>query len=203
MPRPVKIQLLSQSVSPMSERPDHAILLAEISREWGNVERELALLFGYGLLPAELAISAAILGCTSNLTTRLSMTRTSLSLGVNKACGDAFWKLFGERARKVSLSRAKMVHAIWECHTDYPEDIIWTSGIMDPYGQTILYSIADLTEIRLGLLKLHVDLQAFFSSLFDEYPSPMRDDQPKYWRFATPDTLASDRLDLSNPTDPE
>lgn len=203
MPRPIKIQVLSQSTSPMSERPDHAILLAEISREWGNVEEHLALLFGYGLLPAELAISAAILGCTSNLTTRLTMIRTALALGINKNCGDTFWKKFSERARKVSGKRAKMVHAIWYCHEDYPADIIWTSGLMDPHGLTFLYSKADLTEIRLAVLELHIALQEFFLSLPRDYPRPAREDAPTYWRFEALGTPASDAQDRQGRTHPK
>jgi hypothetical protein len=202
MSHSIRIEHLQAKPGALSERPELATLIATIAVEWNQVEQEMIMLFCYGLLPAEPAIASAVLGCTSNLATKLQMVRTSLSLGVSEKCGDAFWKGFEQKIRKAAKPRNLIVHGIWTIHEDYPDGLIRTGGLSDPLIQAELYRKEDFLGIVIRLAELQLALKQFSMSLPQDHPRPDASERPKYWRIAMPDTPASDDPDRQDRTDP-
>jgi hypothetical protein len=202
MPKSVIIDHLKFKTGALNQYPELASLIAEISNQWNFIEQEMTMLFCYGLSPSEPAISSAVLGCTSNLATKIQMIRTSLSLGVSDECGSAFWKQFEQKIRKAAKPRNIIVHGLWTTHEDHPKGLIRTGGYSDPYGDTQLYEKKDFLIILLSLVELLIALREFSMSLPKNYPNSTSSLPPKYWRFVEPDKQTWHDLDQQEPSDP-
>ena len=200
MPQPVHVDLHT-SPGDLAARPELAVLIASIGLAWSNIEDELALLFAYGM-QSEPAISAAIMGCTSNLATRLSMLRTALSLGVSEEAGTAFTKSFEQRIRKKAKARNLVVHSIWTIHASYPNDLIRTGGIMDPMLRSERYSKVDFLQIQIEILKLLESLKGFAESLPVSFPRRAATERPPFWRLVQQEPEEEDGPDQSDQTHP-
>ena len=200
MPKPVSISL-SPKPDDLASNPELVSHIARIALAWSNIEEELALIFAYGM-GAEPAISAAIMGNVANLATRLAMIRTALTLGVSEEAGSAFWKMFEQKIRKRAKSRNIVVHAIWTVHADYPNELIRTSGIMDPFLNAERYSLADFLGIELELAKLREGLRVFDMLLPSQFPHRDQTERPPFWRRSEPQQPEADAQGQSDQTHP-
>ena len=137
-----------------------------------------------------------------NLATRLAMIRTALTLGVSEEAGSAFWKMFEQKIRKRAKSRNIVVHAIWTVHADYPNELIRTSGIMDPFLNAERYSLADFLGIELELAKLREGLRVFDMLLPSQFPHRDQTERPPFWRRSEPQQPEADAQGQSDQTHP-
>lgn len=200
MPQPVKISL-ALNFDDLRQRPDLAIMISEVLTLWSAAEDELAIIFSCSL-HSEPAVAAAVLGCTANLGTRLAMIHTALKLGINEALAAQFRKELEPKIKSAARRRAKVAHAIWTIHADYPEDLIRFDGTASPTLESERWNRKDFLELQLAMAELQLALRKFSQTLPEAMLAAATTERPPYWRLVPPDPPPSDDPDQRD-HDPE
>ena len=122
------------------------------------------MMFAFGML-TQAAMSAAVLGCTSNLATKLAMVQTALDLGVSREVAVSFATTIAPRVRKVASRRNRIAHSTWTTHPDYPDDLIRVASLTNPDLGIERWSPRDFAELMLALAELQLQLRQFLKTL--------------------------------------